>query len=256
MRLDVIQQALVVRDDEDAELRAGKGVDPFRHRSQGINVEAGVCLVENGEFRLQHGELQDFDTFLFPTRKALVQVAARKCLIDAEVLHLAEQLAPELAHRHQRPLRGSGFPRFAAGPAVAGAAHGADRTAQEIRQSDAGNGGGVLESEEQAAVGAFVNGEIEQVFTVQKNLAGVHAVLLIAHQGVGQSAFARAVGSHQGVNLSLFNLQVQAPQDGLVVDTDLQVPNTQVHVTHFSLKEVNSVSSALGARPYADGFFT
>ena len=229
MRLDVVQQTLIVGNDEDAELRAGQGVDPFRHGAECIDVQAGVGFVENGEFRLQHGQLQDFNPLLFPTREALVQVAAGECLVDAEVFHLAHQLAPELTHRHQHALAGGCFLGFDAGGGIAGTAHSADRTAEKIGQGDAGNGGGILEGEEQAAVGAFVNGEIKQVFIAQQNLAGVHAVLLVAHEGVGQGAFARSVGAHQGVNLALFDVQVQAPQDGFVLNADLQVPNTQVH---------------------------
>src|SRR5919204_6580391 len=72
VRLDVVQDPLVVRDHEGAHLRAHEltysgGDDP-----QGVDVEAGVGLVEDGDAGSQHRHLQDLDALLLTAREAVV----------------------------------------------------------------------------------------------------------------------------------------------------------------------------------------
>src|SRR6185312_1750811 len=56
---DVLEQPLVVRHEEERALRRAQLVHPVRHDLQGIDVEAGVGLVQHGEPGLQHQHLQD-----------------------------------------------------------------------------------------------------------------------------------------------------------------------------------------------------
>ena len=62
----MIKQALVVRDDEEAALRRTKGVDPGRHHLESIDVEAGVCFIQDGQ-----------DGFLANTTAEWVEKVAR-----------------------------------------------------------------------------------------------------------------------------------------------------------------------------------
>jgi hypothetical protein len=49
---DVVEEPLVVGDEEDAEVRVELGVDAFGDDTQGVDVETGVGLVQDGELGL------------------------------------------------------------------------------------------------------------------------------------------------------------------------------------------------------------
>src|SRR5680860_1444334 len=51
---DVVEQALVVGDDEGAEVRAAGSVHALRDDLEGVDVEAGVGLVEDRVAGLEH----------------------------------------------------------------------------------------------------------------------------------------------------------------------------------------------------------
>ena len=75
--LDVGQDPLVVGDDEDAGgVLGGDAVDPLGDDPDGIDVQSAVGLVEDGERRAEHGELEDLGPLLLAAGEALVEVAA------------------------------------------------------------------------------------------------------------------------------------------------------------------------------------
>src|SRR3954447_5102714 len=62
-RLDVVQNALVVGDDQDAgRVLGGHPVDPLGDDPDGIDVEAAVGLVEDGERGAEHRQLEHLGT--------------------------------------------------------------------------------------------------------------------------------------------------------------------------------------------------
>ena len=75
VRLDQVEDPLIVGDDQDAHVGARELVDPLGDDPQGVDVEAGVRLVEDGHLGLQHRELEDLHPLLLPARESLVQVA-------------------------------------------------------------------------------------------------------------------------------------------------------------------------------------
>ena len=78
LRLDVVQDALVVGDDQraHADLRVQR-VDALGDDAQGVDVEARVGLVEHGDLGLEHRHLQDLAALLLAAREAVVEMAAR-----------------------------------------------------------------------------------------------------------------------------------------------------------------------------------
>jgi len=101
VRCDVVEDALVVRDHERTGVRSDELVDAVRHDPQGVDVEAGVGLVEHGDLRLQHRHLQDLDALLLAAREAVVQVSRRELPRHLQLLHRGEQVGTELGDRHR-----------------------------------------------------------------------------------------------------------------------------------------------------------
>ena len=64
VRGDVVEQALVVGDQQDAELRVEHRVDTLGDDPQGVDVEARVGLVEDRELRVEQFELHDLVALL------------------------------------------------------------------------------------------------------------------------------------------------------------------------------------------------
>src|SRR3954447_6260060 len=93
---DVVEDALVVRDHEHAEIRAGQRVHALRDDPQRVDVEAGVGLVEDRELGLQHRHLEDLEALLLAAREPVVEVAARERLVDLEQLQRGAELVAEL----------------------------------------------------------------------------------------------------------------------------------------------------------------
>ena len=62
---DVIKQALVVRDDEDASIRPAHGIDTVGHNLERVDIEPAVGFVQHSVRRREHGKLQDFVALLF-----------------------------------------------------------------------------------------------------------------------------------------------------------------------------------------------
>src|SRR5688500_9610470 len=72
--LDVVEYSLVVRHQQDTPLRPAQRIDPVRHHSHRVYIEAGVRLVKHSNFRLEHRHLEDFQALLLAARESIVDV--------------------------------------------------------------------------------------------------------------------------------------------------------------------------------------
>ena len=72
---DVVEQALVVRDDDERAIGGAHRVDALRDDLQRVDVEAGVGLVEDRQPRLEHGHVEDLVALLLAAREAFVDRA-------------------------------------------------------------------------------------------------------------------------------------------------------------------------------------
>src|SRR4029453_2988517 len=72
VRLDVLQEPLVVRHQDHAVVGAPQAVHALRDGLERVDVEPRICLVQDGELRLEHGHLEDLFPLLPAAGEALV----------------------------------------------------------------------------------------------------------------------------------------------------------------------------------------
>ena len=206
-----------MRHQDEGPLRAPEEVDAVGHRLEGVDVQAGVGLVQDRQGGLQHGHLEDLGALLLPTRETGVHRAAQQVLAHLHRLHPLLGHGQEI-HRVQLLL-------------AAVAPYGVDRGAQEVEAVQAGNLHGILEAEEESLHRPQFRGHAEQVLPLVQDFAGGHLVGVTAGQHLGQRTLARAVGAHDGVDLAGGHRQVDAAEDLLALDARMQVSNFK-HLSH------------------------
>ena len=132
-------------------------------------------------------------------------------MVHLQQVHLGLEQLAELRDRDALVARGRGL------------AARVDGGAQEVRDRHARDGDRVLERQEDAEARALVRFELEDVDALEDDLPGRHRVAGMAHQRVRERGFARAVGSHQGMHFTLLNREIDALENGLVLNRDVQV---------------------------------
>ena len=165
---DVVEQALVVRDQQDAEVRVEHRVHAVGDDPQGIDVEARIGLVEDRHLRLEHRHLEHLEALLLAAREALVDVARRERLVHPQE---GELLAHPLAEVHHRDAALDGVGGVDVGVLVDALELGVERAPDEARDAQAGDRGRVLEGEEHAEPGALVRAQLQDVATAPRHLA-------------------------------------------------------------------------------------
>ena len=205
---DVVEQPLVVGDDEHRPVRAPQRVDAVGDDAQGVDVEARVGLVQDGERRLEDGHLEDLVALLLAAGEPLVDRAAHEAPVHLDERHL---LLGEREELHRVEL---------VEPALA--AERVERGAQEVEVADAGDLDRVLEGEEDPRCGPLLGRHGEQVLALVADLAG-DLVGLVAGEHVGEGALARAVRAHDRVHLARLELEGHAPEDLGAADPGVEV---------------------------------
>src|ERR1051326_1976028 len=150
--LDVLEETLVMRDQDDRAAGIAQAVDAGRDHAQRVDVEAAVGLVQDRQLRFQHRHLEDLVALFLAAGEAHVDRALQQVLADIQELELGTYGLEELA-RVQLGLA----PRLA--PRV-------ERGAQEIHIVHAGNLDGILERQKDALPRALVRLELEEVVTL------------------------------------------------------------------------------------------
>ena len=209
-------------DDDEAAFGGAEGVHAIGDGLEGVNVEAGVGFVEDAELRFEDGHLEDFIALLFAAGEAFVDAAAEQFFFESEELDLV------LDELHE----GEGVHFFLA----AGLANGVDGAAEEVDVADAGDFDGILESEEDALVGAFIGLHFEQLFAEELDRAFGDFVIFAASEDAGKGAFSAAVGAHDCVHFAGADGQVDATEDFFLLDAGVQVLDLK-HRTSYSLRD-------------------
>ncbi len=193
--------------DDDAELGPGAPhlLDPPGDDAQGVDVEARVGLVQDGEVRLEHGHLEDLVALLLAAGEALVEIAAGEGGVHVEALHPLRESHPDLEHGHL------------------GAPAGRHGLAEELRDGHAGDLLGVLEGEEHPRPGPGIGRPGRDVLALEQDPALGDPVAGVAGEGVGEGGLARAVGAHEGVQLARAHDEVDAAEDLVALDLHVQV---------------------------------
>ena len=160
-------------DEEEAGVRlVVEAVDALGDDAQGVNVQAGVGLVQDGEAGTEQLHLEDLEALLLTAGEAGVNVALGEGGVHPQVLHGLVDLADPLAHLGSLAVDG-GLGR-----------------AQEVGHGDAGNLDGVLHGQEEAGPGALVHAHLQQVDAVEEDLAVGDLVVGVPGDGVGQGGLA------------------------------------------------------------------
>ena len=162
--LDVVEEALIVGDEEEAAGLAAHGVDAAGDDFEGVDVEAGVGFVEDGVFGFQHHELEDLVAFFLATGEALIHGAPGEGAVHFELVHAGVELLVE----------GDGVDVFTFGEASF------EGGAEEVGVGDAGDFVGILEGEEEAGAGAGVDFHVEDVLAVEGDGACGDFVVAVA----------------------------------------------------------------------------
>jgi len=199
IRNDVVEQPLIVCDQHDRTLRVAQAVHARGHHFECIDVEAGIGLIQNREFGLEHQHLQDFIALLLAAGKSFVHAAGEKRLAHMHELHL-------LPDQRQKLIR---IDFGLAG----GLALGVQRGLQQVHIVDAGNFNRILESEKQAGARALLGAHRQQIAALEGHGSLGDFVVFAAGQHLRQRALAGTVRSHDGVNLAGIDLEVHAGED-------------------------------------------
>ena len=89
----VTKQPLVVGDDHERAVRPPQPVHALRDHLEGVDVEAGVRLVQDSEAGLQYGHLEHFAALFLSSGEALVDGALEHPGVDAQGLDLLAERA-------------------------------------------------------------------------------------------------------------------------------------------------------------------
>src|SRR6185369_211687 len=93
---DVVEEALVVRDQHHRPLRRAELVHAGSNDAQGVDVEAGVRLVQDGQGRIQDRHLEDLVALLLAAGEAFVHRPLDERLVDVHdlglLLHQGEEV--------------------------------------------------------------------------------------------------------------------------------------------------------------------
>jgi hypothetical protein len=106
-------------------------------------------------------------------------------------------------------------------------APGVDRRLQEIHVAHPRNLHRVLEGKKHPLARPLLGRQRQKIFAVVLHRAAGHLELLAPGQHLRQRALARAVRAHDGVHLAGAHVEVDAVQNRLAFDADLQVLDRQ-----------------------------
>ncbi len=112
---------------------------------------------------------------------------------------------------------------------------------EEVGDAYSGNRHRILEGEKQPQPGALAGVEFPQIATVDADRALRDLILGMTDQSVSERALAGSVRPHQGVNLSLSDLEVDSFEDLGLADGYVQVINLQ-QAWHISFTQTFGAS--------------
>ena len=77
-----------MRHHDNASVLAAQRVHAIGNDLEGVNVEAGIGLVENAQFGLEHRHLENLVALLFAPRKSFVHRTRHQLFVHLQQLHL------------------------------------------------------------------------------------------------------------------------------------------------------------------------
>ena len=196
-------------DDDESVVGVLELVHAGSHDAQGIHVQAGVGLVEDGQAGFEHRHLEDFVAFLLAARAAYVHAAPREAAVHLHISHL-------FAHQLEELGGGQGLEAALLALLVDGGFH-------EVDIAHAGNLHRILEAQENAGPGAFLGRKGQQVAAVVGDGAFCDGKSVASRQDGREGALAGAVGPHYCVDFTRLDFQVDAAENLFLTDGCVQV---------------------------------
>ena len=203
VRLNVVEQTLIMRDQQRGPVRRLQGIHALGHDAQGINVQARVGFVQNGQARIQDCHLQDLITLLFTAAVINIHVTFQKALVNLQQTHLVLYKLNKIEWVHGR------FIPVLAVLMIAGP--------QKQRIGHARQFHRILKRQKHTLQGSLMRLQFEQV---KRGLARrirhvslCHFVVRMAGQHLGQGALSGTIGPHDGVHLACRDLKIHTLQD-------------------------------------------
>ena len=92
---DVIQHALVMRDEHHRVVGRDEAVHAARHHPKSVDIETRIGFVEDGQARLEQRHLQNLIALFLAAREALVHRAVEERCVHFEELHLRAHIIVE-----------------------------------------------------------------------------------------------------------------------------------------------------------------
>ncbi len=215
------QQPGVVGDGQDPHGGLGGGrLHPAGHGPQGVHVQTGVDLVENGELGCEHCHLHRLVALALAAGEVHVEGSVYDGLVEADAARLLAD--------------GGGHPGRLLPRRLQGGRQGVD-------QGHTRHLYGILHAEEQPRLGPSPRGQGQEVLPVEGHLAPRDLVARAPEQHVRQGALARAVGSHDDVHLARAGHQVDAAEDLVTAHRRPQAGHHQL--AHLTVTTTSSPST-------------
>ena len=222
------EQPVEVGDREHAEPPFGRRLlDAAGHRAEGVDVEAGVDLVEHAERWTEHAELQHLVALALAAGQVDVQRPLEEALVEADSGRLGPEPRPELV----------GAGGVAEGPAGEGLGH-------RRLQPDAGNLDRLLQGEEEPGSGPLPGRSAGQLDAVEPDAATGDDGPRAPHERVGQRALAGPVRPHDDVDLAAADGQADAVDDRAAGDLGVEVLDLEDVVVHGSTTPTSSPTTS------------
>ena len=206
---DIVQQALVVGDDHGTGFRSLEFVETVGHNTQGIHIQSGIRLVQNGESRFQHRHLEYLVTLLLTATETFVHAAVGKLVIQFHNGAL-------LAHQLQELAGGQGRQMAVLALLIHGSTH-------EVHHRHARNLYRSLERKKDSFMCTVLRTHGKQVLAIKGDGAARHFISRMSHQHVTQRTFTGTVLSHQRMYFTVTDSQVNAFQYLFAIDAGMQV---------------------------------
>ena len=202
-------------DQQGRVVGARQLIDATGHDPQGIDVQAGIGLIEDRHHGIQQSHLQNLVALFLAAAEALVDGAIQEGGIH---LHHLEALANEV-------LKGKGVELLVA---LLGAA-GIGGHPQELQIAHAWDFDRVLETQEDPCARPLLGVQLQQVLAAVGDAAAGDGVGGVTRQHLGEGALAAAVAAHHRVDFAGTNRQVDALEDLLVLDASVEIPDLKQH---------------------------
>ena len=196
-------------DDDARRLGRAQLVHALGNDAHGVDVEAGVGLVENGQRGLEHRHLENLVAFLLATAESFVHRTARELRVEIYNLALLVHELDELGG-------------LQLGQSLCLALL-VDGSLQEVRHRHTGYLHRILERQEQSLVGALLGFHLQEVLAVVPRFALGDLVERIAHEHRRERRLTRAVRAHDGMRLAISDDEVDALQYFFASNRGVQV---------------------------------